>query len=443
MTDRPPYRKRRLVSVAAVAIVAAIWFYRQLPLSESQRRSITVEARMWLGRGGFDEAEELMRRLAEDAAFDDDAHSVAAELSVRRRNYPVMQTMLRAIVDPETRLATTRTCARICMDQGVISDAAALYRQAVDMAPDDIETITELIRIYRLSGLNYEALPVLNTLVTHGKATTRDLGMLLLPNRFWAHDNDMTFAQSKHSLVERDILLEIAYGRSLYRRRQPDDALRIAERILVSAPDFVPAIALKGRALVDLNRDADFINWSRNVTADANAHPDIWYVRARIEQRQSNESGAARCFWECLNRDVRHKDAWHHLAQTLAALNRDEQAGIAEQRAEQLNQIQAEVVNFDAFGQPEYIERLIALSIAAHAHAEASAWCNLAKRRWPDAPAIERVCNNNDIHLPPTSVNSKDQLLQDIKDLADIPLPGIDNLTEPTDPDSSTSDHNS
>ncbi len=100
-------------------------------------------------------------------------------------------------------------------------------------------------------------------------------------------------------------------------KNEPQAAGKIVDEILDHHPDFGPAYAYRGQALVGQSRFDDLDTWLRDAPATARDYSEYWLTIGDWANERDNFPAAARAYWEASRCDVNSSTAWACLGQAI------------------------------------------------------------------------------------------------------------------------------
>jgi tetratricopeptide (TPR) repeat protein len=127
------------------------------------------------------------------------------------------------------------------------------------------------------------------------------------------------FARAVTACGPRPPLL-LALGQAHLLAQHPADAVTALDRIPVDAPDYVPALKVKAKALYLLRRDSDAEAALKRAAARAPADAEIPYDLGRMHYQQGRHKEAAEFLRRATELDERSYKAWDNLGLAAEAL---------------------------------------------------------------------------------------------------------------------------
>jgi thioredoxin-like negative regulator of GroEL len=213
-----------------------------------------------------------------------------------------------------------------------MSDAERSYRQVLAVQPRHLVANRRLAALLVMSGRRRESAPYLFELVRQGECDADELA--LLGNLQLIFD-DGDLIEKFRKAAPDDPLPQLAAARIAMQRHETHRAAQLLTAIVARAPGLREAHINLGKALVELGRGEEFLDWHARLPADINSHPDVWVVRAQFAERRGEADVACRCYWEALREDPNLWQANYQLAALLTARG-DDRAAIFLERANDL-----------------------------------------------------------------------------------------------------------
>lgn len=397
-----------LCGLALLAILGVTLFGRTKAVPPEQ---LLRTARHALNLGDFAEAERTAALVPADAEQFAEAMLIAGEAATKEYHYKdavVHYDKVPPGAGEETALA--RYCAGdVLWQQGLASAAEVKYRQALEARPDHLWTHERLGSMLCTFGRRWEAVPHLFQVLRAQPVTVNQLLLL--------GDVDSTLGLSPD--IERvrqqtpeDPLPRLGQAKFALNTNDSAEASVYAREVLAANPDLIEAWAVLGRALQESGADDEFLEWHAQVPQRAEVHPDVWLARGLWAQDHDQLPVAVRCFWEAVQRFPDSRAANYHLGRALRRLDppRPKQADYYLHRAELLEELKH--VLFMAMREPEnrdYLERSAKCTEELGRFWEAAAWCQIARRLFPQAPEIglqlRRVSGRLSPDLPRVAVS--------------------------------------
>ena len=219
------------------------------------------------------------------------------------------------------------------------SAAEAQFRLALDIDPQLIAAHQRLGQLLGLEGRRWESLPHLLEVLRADKFKLDDL-LLMGDHAVAVGANDELEKFLEETPDDSVPLLGKARLALLNNRSQ--EAKRLLRKVLADAPNQIEARAELGQALLT-SADAELDRWLQEDAPQAEQHPEVWMTRGLWAKAHGDTRGAARCFWEALQRDPVHLAATFQLAQALESLGDSQTARRLSERAARIERLRGEV----------------------------------------------------------------------------------------------------
>ncbi len=300
------------------------------------------EARRLIATGKFDAARGVLERYLQAHPDDPDALEMAGDGAIQANDLAkaieYFEAAVKATNAPAKELWFKWAGATITAEHPF--DTIAILRDAVEDYPDIFEIRQNLATLLARVGLQNEAAEHLQWLVQHKHGSQSILLQLC----------DLTFPQT-HDATCRSAL-----------RRNPDDLRPVfslaqldvsesnwqeVEKALVPVvrqhPDFLPALALYGRALVELDKVEAVEKWSQSLPQGIEAYSQYWMAAGNWAYRHGSVEQAARAYWSAVRLNENDPEALNRLSTSLSQLGRTEQAELAAGRAEKIATLRSHV----------------------------------------------------------------------------------------------------
>jgi len=185
-----------------------------------------------------------------------------------------------------------------------------LLKFAIGRYPKDADLRQNLVSLYASLGLQCEAAEQLQWLVQHGHGNVERLIMLSDLNR-----PQTVNAMCNHALRNCPEDLRPQYSLSQldsYHGRWKNVANQL-KPVIANHPDFVPAQAFYGRAIVELQDDAAIERWSKALPNGIEQHPQYWLVAGIWAERQGDVARSIQAFGQSVRLDENNCEAFSRL----------------------------------------------------------------------------------------------------------------------------------
>ncbi|WP_182868191.1 FG-GAP-like repeat-containing protein [Rhodopirellula sp. JC639] len=333
----------RSVCIVLVVLVTSSGCNRDTPDPEvkepppgTQVSEVTLdEARRQIAAGQFDAARTLISRYLQDHPNDPLALEMAGDGAVQADDATAAIGFYQAAVaasEQPTKQVWLKWAGATVNAQRPFETIAVL-RQAVQDYPSVLEIRQNLASLLARVGLQHEAAEHLRWLVQHKYGSQSILLILADLNRPQTHAPTCESALRCHPEDLRPMFSLAQLDASQSKWNEVEQAL---QAVLARHPRFVPALALYGRALVELDRTEAVRQWSQSLPPQIEGDPQYWLSAGIWASRHGATEQAARAYWTAVRLDENDPEALQGLSASLAKLGRTEQARIAADRAEKI-----------------------------------------------------------------------------------------------------------
>ena len=206
--------------------------------------------------------------------------------------------------------------------------------------------------------------------------------------------------KTSERLMERnpdDHRVRLAEAFVMMYRHDSEACAAILEDILEHHPNFAPAHAMYGQALVAENRLKDIPNWLKTATPQSSNYADYWLTLGDLAMQRAQLSEAVRAYWEATRRDSGSNTAWDRLGQAMVQLKATDDSPISSEQVETVLTRSTDMLDlrerfnhFAADGQTNQAKALdVAVALLNLGRVwEAEAW-SAAATTLPDGPSAE------------------------------------------------------
>lgn len=306
------------------------------------------EARRLIGSGQFDAAREAVDLYLQVHPGDPEALEMAGDGATQASDTAAAIDFYAAAVQasekPSKGLWFKWAGATITAERPF--DAIAVLREAVEDYPDVLEIRQNLATFLARVGLQNEGAEHLQWLVQRNHGSLSILLQL----------SDLTFAQTHDATCQAALRRYPNDLRPVFSLAQPDvdgSNWQVVEQALAPVaerhPDFLPAIALYGRALVELDRAQAVQQWSKSLPPGIEAYSHYWMAAAIWAHRQGAMEQAARAYWSAVRLNENDPEALQGLASSLNELGRTDVAGQAARRAELIATLRSQIATLSTW----------------------------------------------------------------------------------------------
>ena len=368
------------------AAVALYWLLAERPLTRSDADVLLQTATAYVDNGQTNLALPELQRVLD--AFPDHhaARLLLAEVAILRRKGSEAASAIALLPDEflESHFADAAGLARFMCDSAFLFEAEPLLKRLLAIVPDDESLRRELLRCYRISGQNTEAIPWLEVSLKAQRVDLSDLLMATAPLTNWASAKDVQFMMNRgqrHS----DPLTMLGYGRRMIQSGQLVDAVAGLLSLADQTPDWQPGKTQLAMAFWKLGRDQELARVLSSWSPERLDDPNAWFLWGVWQLRQNEQDVAVRCFAEALQRDARHSGAGAQLVPILR------QRGLVTE-ARDLSDYVAQLAQLDTLclaarigsPDPEPVRGIISGCRRLNWNREADAWSLYGRQNWPE-----------------------------------------------------------
>ncbi len=285
--------------------------------------------------GDFDAAREVLERYLLQHPSDSRALEMAGDGAMQANDLSTavefFEAAVRSTDQPTADLWFKWAGATMAAERPF--DAIAVLREAVGSHPNVIQIRQNLASLLARVGLQNEAAEHLQWLVQRKHASQSVLFILSDLTRSQAFDADCESALRRNPDDLRPIFSLVQADAAASNWFQVRDRLRpVVER----HPDFLPAVALYGRAIVELDENNAIEAWVESLPQGIEAYSQYWIAAAIWAHRHGSMEQAARAYWSAVRLSEDDSESLHGLAVSLQQLGRQKEAELAAGRAKRI-----------------------------------------------------------------------------------------------------------
>lgn len=383
-SSRPRRRWLALLLTALGLACLILLAIRLAPLPDPSAEETLAQALVALDQRDYLLAEELGSRIDRRSELWERSRLVAGEAATRAGRLEPAIAHYRSIADGRSPTAIRAAFAlgELYRSVGMLSQAAAQYRHVLAHEPIDSATHARLAFILGVSGQRWESLPHFMALV---RTKSWDLDALALLGDLERPVEQGDFLRHCARTAPDDILVRSGLAAHALVEGEASRAREMFQEVAADRPDLIAAQAMLGELLLD-SEEHVFAQWHAALPESADRHPDIWLVRGLWARRNSNLTGAARCFWQTLRLAPEHRRGNYQLAQALSSLEAEGAAEFAERASQLFELTQTLDLILRSRGESEAgLRRAAELMESMGRHWEAWAWAITAGKHHPEA----------------------------------------------------------
>ena len=309
------------------------------------------DARRLIATEQFDAAREVIRRYLQRHPDDPEALEMAGDGAIQANDAEAAigfyQAAVRAVAVRATREAPSDkptkelwfkwAGATIAAERPF--DTIAVLREAVKDYPEVLEIRQNLASFLARVGLQDEAAEQFQWLVQHKHGSQAILLILADLTRPQTHDETC-----RSALRRNPEDLRPAFSLAQHDVEQSDwqEVEQALAPVVRRHPDFLPAVALYGRALVELDKADAVEQWSQSLPREIEAYSQYWMAAGNWASRHGAVDSAVR-----LNDN--DPEALQGLSSSLAKLGRTEQAERVARRGENIATLRSHLATLSSW----------------------------------------------------------------------------------------------
>ena len=318
------------------------------PTAGAQASAVNLEevnledARRLIAAGNFDAARQELHRYLQTHPDDPEALEMAGDGAMQANDLATAidfyDAAVKAASNPSRELWFKWAGATITAERPF--DTITILRDAVEQYPDDRTIRQNLASILAQVGLQHEAAEHLRWLVQRRHGSQSILFNL----------SDMSRPQTFDATCQSALLRNPDDLRPVFSLAQSDlaesnwkEVEKALAPVVKQHPDFLPAVALYGRALVELDDAESVEKWSQSLPREIEAHSQYWLAAGNWAYRHGSMEQAARAYWSAVRLNENDPEALHGLSTSLTKLGRLAEAGFAARRAGKISALQSQL----------------------------------------------------------------------------------------------------
>ncbi len=283
--------------------------------------------------------------------------------------------------DPSLSAETNAYASEIASGAlGQFRRGESLARIALSQEPENRRALANLVRVMTMTGQRWKSLPHLAQFVVRFDDSLQEL--------IWLSDasvviTDWDLLKTARSNAPNDPLpvLGLAFDAVM---DQPQHALLELQECLRRDPGMMEALALMGRALVDVGDEDGYRRWNRDVAPQCEEHPNVWIARGLWWQNR-DRSAALRCYLECCRRAPGNAQANLQISLLLDQIGESTAASVFRARFEQISEYRDLIRAVRERNDLSVALKAARLAEALQRPAEAFGWYRVALQHGQDA----------------------------------------------------------
>ncbi len=298
------------------------------------------DARRLIAARNFDAARFVLAQYLREHPDDPNALEMAGDGAIQANDLvnaieffeaAIKATTIRAANNPSKELWFKWAGATITAERPF--DTIAVLREAVEDYPENLQIRQNLASFLARVGLQNEAAEHLQWLVQRKHGSQSILLQLSDLTRPQTHDATCQSALLRNPDDLRPVFSLAQHDVTESNWKEVEKAL---EPVVKQHPDFLPALALYGRALVELNEAESVEKWSHSLPQEIEAYSQYWMAAGDWAFRHGSMEQAARAYWSAVRLNENDPEALTGLSISLTKLGRKEKAELAARRAEKI-----------------------------------------------------------------------------------------------------------
>lgn len=384
--------------------------------------------------GDFANAQRSLREHLLTDPTDVKAMELAGDIASRLGDTPQAIQWYRDSVEqtPQPSYALLDKLAKNLMATANAYESVEVLKQTISTHPNLERPKYDLAGLVTVLGLNHDAVEPLQWLIQNNLGDEESLVVLANPDRV---QPDPEFCRKLLDRAPEDLRPHYALAKLDAEKQDWSAVSKRLPAVLNRHPDFLPAWALQGRALVELavanpsdaNRRSDLVEWARNKPTELKTLPEYWTAAGIWSNHTNDHAAAVRAFVEASRlHQSNHGPTLSYLQASLRLLGREEESSRVAKRFAQVAGLNDAV---KTFLERNSKSQLAALRIAYQMVDlgrmwEAEAWTSLAKSLPEDPVAtIEQAHLAIRARLRPDSPwQAKSSLVASSINISDLPM---------------------
>ncbi len=310
--------------------------------TKSSPQDLVTAAKKSLDRREFLTASRLIQEALVANPNDPTALELAADMAVQgddtSGSIKFYRLAIDASDDPSKRLWDK--LGEQYVNAGRPFESVAVLKSAIARYPDETDLRQKLVGLQAAIGIEWEAAEHLQWLVQRGHGGLNLLIILSDLNRPQTVEATCKFALQHHP---EDLRPQYSLARLPAYHSQWNEVAERLRPVIERHPDFVPASALYGRAIVELGDSDAVAAWTQSLPPGIENHPQYWLAAGVWAERQSDWQRAANAFWRAVLLNENDGEALNRLSASLAQLGRTDSSPVVAQRAAKIASVRDHV----------------------------------------------------------------------------------------------------
>ncbi|WP_146576319.1 tetratricopeptide repeat protein [Neorhodopirellula pilleata] len=294
------------------------------------------QAQLAISRQQWDEADKLLRQSLLLEPENQSVQRMLASVAANRRDWDLATDLMSTLVqgNVDASLEDRNRLAAMYMSAGRPFESMRVQKQTIEQFPDAIQKRSDLTGLATVMGTEEVAIEQLRWLARHNLGEEEGLAVLAQPSQV---QPDVALCEKALSVCPEDQRAQFGIAKvDAMNSRWAEVAQRL-RAVLERHPDFVPAYALYGRAVIELDDSNQIHEWRQNRPDGAQSSPLFWLTTGIMLQEQGQNEAAAKAFLEAATRhDGNDSQTLTYLIGVLRRIDRIEAAKQVEARNELL-----------------------------------------------------------------------------------------------------------
>ncbi|MAI33444.1 MAG: hypothetical protein CBE00_07420 [Planctomycetaceae bacterium TMED240] len=307
--------------------------------------------------------------------------SIAGDVAVARRDatraVELYELALAATENPDAEVLLK--LGQEYVNVGRPFESIRVLKVAVEAFPDVVDYRMKLVGMQMAVGLEFESRQQLQWLVQRGHGGLNLLIVLSDLSRPQTVESTCKYALKTYPADQRP---NYSLARLPAYHSEWKKVASLLAPVVKQHPDFVPAQALYGRALFELQSTSELTQWFADLPSGIDGQPQYWLTMGGVAEQYGNLPMAARAYWKATLLDENSGEALLKLSVCLAQLEQPDNARRLAERAAGITALRDEVDSLLSWKNNSQSD---AVSIARGLEAlgrrwEATAWLQAAFR---------------------------------------------------------------
>lgn len=209
-------------------------------------------------------------------------------------------------------------------------ESIRVLKVAVEAYPDVVDYRMKLVGMQMAVGLEFESRQQLQWLVQRGHGGLSLLIVLSDLSRPQTVESTCKYALKNYPA---DLRPNYSLARLPAYHSEWTKVAELLEPVVKQHPDFLPAQALYGRALHELQRTLELSQWIEKLPSGIADQPQYWLTMGGVAEQNGNLAMAARAYWKGTLLDENSGEALLKLSGCLAQLDQPDNARLLSERA--------------------------------------------------------------------------------------------------------------